>query len=208
MLRNRKSRNKRPKAQKVKYSGRFSDHIIQGVLIFASVLLAFWLNDLRNQHIERRASSLALEAVVNEIRQNKSILERWTPRHREMFERSEQFLKTALDTATVFNYWQFTDGPVMSEFITYDTRDIIRQTNPRMDLDTRLLINRIYRQQEYVDNALDKLVREFLGQREVFDERNVRENYLLFHILIGDLWGQGQAMIREYETALETLARK
>jgi len=208
MLRNRKSGKIRSKAQKVKYSRRFSDHMIQGVLIFTSVLLAFLLNDFRNQHIERRVSNLALEAVVNELRQNKSILERWTPRHREMFERSEQFLITSLDTASVFNYWQFTDGPIMSEFITYDTQDIIRQTNPRMDLDTRLLINRIYRQQEYVDNALDKLVREFLGQREVFDERLVRENYLLFHVLIGELWGQGQAMIREYEAALETLAKK
>jgi hypothetical protein len=122
-----------------------------------------------------------------------------------MLKQSEEFLINSLDTATVFNPWQFRDGPFMSEIITYDSWDIIRQTNPRMDLDTRLLINRIYRQQEYVDRALDNLVGDFLNQREIFDPGSVRENYILFHMLIGDLWGQGEAMIREYELALEQL---
>ncbi len=111
----------------------------------------------------------------------------------------------SLDTATVFNPWQFRDGPFMSEIITYDSWDIIRQTTPRMGLNTRLLINRIYRQQEYVDRALDNLVGDFLNQREIFDPGSVRENYILFHMLIGDLWGQGNAMIREYELVLDAL---
>ena len=96
----------------------------------------------------------------------------------------------------------------MSEIITYDSWDIIRQTNPRMNLDTRLLINRIYRQQEYVDKALENLIGDFLNQREIFDPNKVRENYILFHMLIGDLWGQGNAMIREYEFALNALESK
>lgn len=148
-----------------------------------------------------------MESVINEIKQNLAILNTWTPRHGEMLKQSEKFLINSIDTATVFNPWQFRDGPFMSEIITYDSWDIIRQTNPRMDLDTRLLINRIYRQQEYVDRALDNLVGDFLNQREIFDPGSVRENYILFHMLIGDLWGQGKAMIREYELALEHLER-
>jgi hypothetical protein len=70
------------------------------------------------------------------------------------------------------------------------------------------LINRIYRQQEYVDKALENLVGDFLNQREIFDPNKVRENYILFHMHIGDLWGQGDAMIREYEFALNALESK
>jgi hypothetical protein len=47
-------------------SERVVDHSIQGVLIFASVFLAFWLNDYRVQVGERRATQAALEAVINE----------------------------------------------------------------------------------------------------------------------------------------------
>ena len=195
------------KVKNPKFSRQLLDHTIQGILIFASVLVAFWLNDFRQKQEEKRTSRAAVESVINEIKQNLAILNTWTPRHGEMLERSEKFLMNSLDTATLFNPWQFRDGPFLSEIITYDSWDIIRQTNPRMDLDTRLLINRIYRQQEYVDKALENLVGDFLNQREIFDPNKVRENYILFHMHIGDLWGQGNAMIREYEFALEQLER-
>ena len=61
------------------------------------------------------------------------------------------------------------------------------QANPRIDLNTRLLINRIYRQQEYLDKAPENLTGDFLNQREIFDPNKVRENYILFHMLIGYL---------------------
>ncbi len=201
----KKHPGKIPQVKKRKFSRQVLDYSIQGVLIFASVLLAFWLNDFRLKQEEKKASMAAVESVVNEIKHNLAILKTWTPRHAEMLKHSEEFLMNSLDTSTVFNLWQFRDGPFMSEIITYDSWDIIRQTNPRMDLDTRLLINRIYRQQEYVDRALENLVGNFLNQREIFDPGKVRENYILFHMLIGDLWGQGNAMIREYEFALDAL---
>jgi len=47
------------------------------------------------------------------------------------------------------------------------------------------------------------MVGDFLNQREIFDPEKVRENYILFQMHIGDLWGQGKAMKREYEFALE-----
>ncbi len=196
------------KVKNRKFSRQLLDHSIQGLLIFASVLVAFWLNDYRQKQEEKRTSRAAVESVINEINQNLAILYTWTPRHGEMLKQSEEFLINSLDTATVFNPWQFRDGPFMSEIITYDSWDIIRQTNPRMDLDARLLINRIYRQQEYVDRALQNLVGGFLNQRELFDHDKVRENYILFHMLIGDLWGQGEAMIREYELALDALKQE
>jgi len=196
------------KVKNRKFSRQLLDHSIQGILIFASVLVAFWLNDYRQKQEEKRASRAAVESVINEIRQNKAILQTWTPRHGEIYQRSETFILNSLDTATQFNPWQFSDGPFMSEIITYDSWDIIRQTNPRMDLNTRLLINRIYRQQEYVDRALEKLTGDFLNQREVYQQDKLRENYILFHMLIGDLWGQGEAMIREYELALDALKQE
>lgn len=196
----------RQNRQKVKYSRRFSDHVIHGVMIFASVLLAFWLNDFRLNQEEKKRTKAAIEAVINEINQNMVILQTWTPRHGELYQRLDEFRQNSLDTATVFNLEQFLDGPIMQQIITYDSWDIIRQTNPQMDFDTRLLINHIYRQQEYVDNALKALI-DFFYQRESYSQEIVQENYLLFTMLVGNLWGQGEAMIREYGFALEQLER-
>lgn len=206
------SKGKRPEKRNkesgrhTRFRYRLSDHLIQGFLIFASVFVAFWLNDYRNQQVEKKVSRAALEAVVNEIRHNKAVLQRWAPRHKQMIEQAEFFIENSLDTMQVFDSYYFTRGqPIFQEIITYDSWDFIRQTNTRIDLNDRLLINRIYRQQNYVENALNALTQGFFSQRELFDKERVEENYVIFCNLIMELYGQEMAMIREYKVALEEL---
>jgi hypothetical protein len=91
---------------------------------------------------------------------------------------------------------------IFREILTYDSWDYLRQADVRLDLDTRLAVNRIFRQQEYVDNAVREAV-AFLNAREMFDPHRAAENYILFHRLITDLYYQQLAMLENYRRFLE-----
>lgn len=183
-------------------SERVVDHSIQGVLIFASVFLAFWLNDYRVQVGERRATEAALEAVINEVETNRGILERWAPYHQEIREKLETQLEAG-NGGGPFNPYVFMDERgIFREILTYDSWEYLRQSNVRLDLETRLAVNRVFRQQEYVDNAVRAAV-HFLSARELFDPERSEENMVIFHRLITDLYYQQVAMMENYGRFLE-----
>jgi hypothetical protein len=182
---------------------RVVDHLIQGVLIFASVFLAFWLNDYRIQVGERRATQAAMEAVINEVETNRGILERWSPYHREISERLEAHALAGGSESGPFNPYAFMDERgIFREILTYDSWEYLRQSDVRLDLETRLAVNRVFRQQEYVENAVRAAV-SFLGERELFDPARSDENQVIFHRLITDLYYQQVALLETYGRFLE-----
>jgi|GEM_PF-1848275 len=183
-------------------SSRLVDHMIQGALIFASVFLAFWLNDYRIQVGERRATQEAVEAVIVEVGTNRDILERWAPYHGEVVEKIEVRLESDRGEAVAFNPYEFMDDRgIFREILTYDSWEFLRQSDVRLDLDTRLAVNRVFRQQEYVDNAVRSAV-AFLNARELFDPGRSEENLIIFHRLISDLYYQQLAMVETYDRFL------
>jgi hypothetical protein len=184
-------------------SERVVDHVIQGVLIFASVFLAFWLNDYRVQVGERRATQAAIEAVINEVDSNRRILERWAPYHRGISEKLETEVEAGGGGSGPFKPYVFMDERgVFREILTYDSWEYLRQSDVRLDLETRLAVNRVFRQKEYVDNAVRAAV-HFLNARELFDPERSEENLVLFHRLITDLYYQQVAMLENYGRFLE-----
>lgn len=184
-------------------SERVVDHSIQGVLIFASVFLAFWLNDYRVQVGERRATQDALEAVINEVETNRRILERWAPYHKEISEKLETQLKAVSGGSEPFDPYVFLDERgIFREILTYDSWEYLRQSDVRLDLETRLAVNRVFRQQEYVENAVRAAV-HFLNERELFDPEKSEENLVMFHRLITDLYYQQVALLETYRRFLD-----
>jgi hypothetical protein len=185
---------------------RLIDHSIQAALIFASVFLAFWLNDYRHQVVERQNTEAAREAVINEVRTNRDILERWVPYHREVSHRVEARLQDGAGDGTgSFNPYEFMDERgVFREILTYDSWEYLRQSGVRLDLDTRLAVNRVFQQQQYVDRAVRAVV-DFLNDRELFDPDRAEENRVIFFRLITDLYHQEVAMLETYERFLETV---
>jgi len=193
----------RPKVGRWPLNQRVVDHLIQGVLIFASVFLAFWLNDYRIQVGEQRATQAAMEAVINEVEANRGVLERWSPYHREISERLEAELVAGGTESGPFDPYRFMDERgIFREILTYDSWDYLRHGDVRLHLDTRLEVNRVFRQQEYVDNAVRAAV-DFLGARELFDPARSNENRVIFHRLITDLYYQQVALLETYGRFLE-----
>jgi hypothetical protein len=92
---------------------------------------------------------------------------------------------------------------IFREILTYDSWEYLRQSGVRLDLETRLAVNRVFRQQEYVDNAVRAAV-HFLSARELFDPERSEENLVIFHRLITDLYYQQVALLESYGRFLET----
>ncbi len=194
------------KLKKINISTRTTDHLIQAVLIFTSVFLAFWLNELRVLNAEKQRTHEAIESVINEVSNNKAILERWMPKHSLMISAAEEFLQNSLDTIQQFNPQFITKGePIFREILTYDSWDYIKQTGTKLDINDRILISRIYKQQEYVDYSIKELTQNFYKQRELFDNEKRIENYIIYYNLIKEIYAQENAMIREYQYLLNKL---
>jgi hypothetical protein len=188
-------------------SERVVDHSIQALLIFASVFLAFWLNDYRIQVGEQRATEAVVEAVVSEISANKAVLERWAPYHREISERLEARLRDGADDDP--GQWEpfqpqayLDQRGIFQEILTYDSWEHLRQSDLRLDIQRRLAVNRIFRQQEYVDEAVREVV-GFLNGRELFDPALAQQNHIMFYRLMTELYHQEMALLENYRRFLE-----
>jgi hypothetical protein len=193
------------KAHLPKISRRIADHVVQAALIFTSVFLAFWLSDRRQARVEEERTREAISAVVNEIRSNKGVVERYMPALERVVAPMEAFLERGIDTVTTFDVDSITHGDlVFSEVLTYESWNYLERNDTRIALDKRLLIGRIYRQQRYVDAAIQELA-DFYKQREIFDTSRAAENHWMFYRAIKEIEGQSVAMLREYEYALGEL---
>nr|MBS0037886.1 hypothetical protein [Saprospiraceae bacterium] len=187
---------------------RISDHIIQGVLIFASVFLAFLLNEVRVNQIERNEAERVLNAVIGEIQSNLDILERWAPRHLELSEKTKHLIDASGDELSEFRLDELdTEGRgILREILTYDGWDFLRYNDAKIEINKRLQIYRIYRQQEYVDQAVNNTI-EFLADRTLMDPELALENHYIFYRLITELYYQELAMIKNYKLVLEKLTQ-
>lgn len=61
---------------------RLVDHLIQATLIFASVFLAFWLNEYLLEKNEIKYSEEIKNAILIEMKRNLSVLEEMEPYHK------------------------------------------------------------------------------------------------------------------------------
>jgi len=198
---------KKNKNDRLKLSQRISDHLIQAVLIFASVFFAFWLNEYRIEKNENQYSKQAQETVLKELKNNLRILEKWTPYHKVISDTTLQVLMTQIDTISNFVPDRLYDSEkgIQREFITDYARHLINQL--KMDLETKMLINRIYEQQKYVKTAFDDFF-GLLKQREKHRENLVKENYILFYQFITEVYWQEKAMIEQYKIVIDKLEKK
>ncbi|TVR39194.1 MAG: hypothetical protein EA392_07610 [Cryomorphaceae bacterium] len=190
------------------FSPKMRDHAVQAVLIFTSVFLAFALNECRMTSIEKRETRKALAAIVHEMENNLDVLERWAPYHKEVMDRTFQLLETdsAVLTQGRFSLEHLAgdSSSLMREFLTRHAWGYINAQNINFDLQTRIDVIMVYQQQEFVEKSLGRLI-ELLFSREMLEENQTLENYVLFGQYMGDLWGQEHAMIDTYKFTLERL---
>ena len=191
-------------------NSRILDHLINAFLIFASVFLAFWLNDFRQKQIQAGDSESAMEVIINEVENNLAILERWTPYHLEMLERLEELF--AVDSVQFIEYFDpsvLVDDykGIMREILTRHAEALINSPSIQFALEDRMDVIMIYQQQKYVENALQRLI-EMSYERAAMNPDRVVETYRVFYAMLSDLYGQEEAMIQNYQMRLDRLKNR
>ena len=172
-----------------------------GMICF-SVLLAFWLNELRLDYGKEQDTIKALNAIKAEIQTNKTILEKWLPYHNEVIEKLELAFEQD-NLPKPFNQSLFTDERgIFKELLTSNARNLLNNANIEVDIEKRLMIERIYEHQSFVITAHQKAF-HFVDSREIFKPELAFENYLIFQTLMKEVYGQEEALIRGYHRILE-----
>jgi hypothetical protein len=196
---------------KIKYriniSKRVADHLINAILIFASVFLAFWMNDIRTERNKIELTKDAKRAILVQFKLNRIILERWAPYHEDILKRgAEEFLKN-IDTVSRFDLELIPglNNGIQNEILMSNGWVLVDDQQINFDIETRLLTNQIYEQQRLVTEATRKITDDFLTQIELFDETKAKANYLMFYSLLDRLWEQENAMIIRLKEAINAL---
>ena len=190
-------------------SKRVADHLINAILIFASVFLAFWMNDIRTERNEIELTKDVKRAILVQFKLNLIILERWAPYHEDIIKRgAEEFLET-IDTVSRFDLGLIPglNNGIQNEILMTNGWVLIGDQQINFDIETRLLINQIYEQQRLVTEATRKITDDFLTQVELFDETKVKGNYLMFYSLLDRLCEQEKSMIIRLKEAINELEK-
>jgi hypothetical protein len=192
---------------KIKMDNRIADHIINAILIFTSVFLAFWMNEVRARKQSVDLTNEARTAILTELKINLLVLERWAPYHKTILEKGEDFVLNNADALSQFDLSLIPglNNGIQREILTSNGWSLIDDQQINFDLKTRLLVNQIYEQQKYVTKATSRITEDFLMDREVFDNTKVKENYLMFYSLIAELWGQEDAMIKRLKESINDI---
>ena len=190
-----------------KITDRIIDHLINAILIFASVFIAFWMNEIREKKSQNEYTNNAKEAILSELKNNLSVLERWTPYHKEILDKRDKLSLTNIDTAQGFRYEKIPglNNGIQREIITNSGWSLLMDKQVSLDIKTKMLINKTYEQQEYVTNASSRITNDFLNSREIFDNTKTIQNYMIFYSFLGELWGQEVAMIESLKYTISEM---
>lgn len=191
---------------KFQLSQRTLDHSIQAILIFASVLLAFWMNEYRIHRAEERVTQDALEAILSEVESNLGVLERWTPYHQSVIEKTQLILENPPEPSEEFSLRSVLEPNrgIFRELLTDNVWNYLNQAQVRVEMRLKLEIARVYEQQEYVEDALKDLF-SFLKERETIRSDLAPENWEMFYRKMSEVHAQETAMIESYKGVVARL---
>jgi len=82
---------------RLKISQRISDHLIEAILIFASVFFAFWLTDYRESHNKAETLKISLKQIASEMEYNHKRIESVFDYHSSLIQEIDS-IKNQTDT--------------------------------------------------------------------------------------------------------------
>jgi hypothetical protein len=189
---------------KIKISNRVADHIINAILIFASVFLAFWMNEIRIENKETELTYDAKKAILTEWKINLIIIERSNSYHEVILKKGEESILKNIDTINFFALELIPglSNGIQNETITSNSLSLVDDQQINFDIKTRLTINQIHEQQKKLVAAINTITNDFLIQRELFNKTKAKENYLMFYSLLEDLIEQENNTIARLKEAI------
>ena len=191
-------------------------YLYEGALIVLSVLLALFLNELRNTWQESRRTEEIIENLRNEITKNKETV--------EVHYRYLTLVLNNIDSAlvnedyqselvaTAENYFNIQavapEGVFNAGFIDEIAWIIAQENNiyAKVDFETISLLSEIYEQQAMIKQGYE-MVGEIMASREALDSTRVRETLTMikYNAYKGYSYDRMPGLLRSYDEALKKL---
>ncbi len=183
----------------------------EALLIVFSVLLALWLDELRQERRENAYLSANLEQIASEMRNNLGIVERLLPYHRSIVAELDRHIASAglregLRGEQGIEYMRLMPNGLIQEFYSVTAWDLARQggVTTRLDFETGYAISRAYSSQAFVDNTIRSLF-EFLLGPDAVAPADLRTSTIVLRNRMAELVGQENALKLNYEAALAAI---
>ena len=181
-----------------------------------SVLLALFLNELRNSWQESQQTKDVIENLRNELAKNKTTIEKQQSYLTLVLDNIDSALIHEAYRATLLfteeNY--FNVGAVAPEGIFYggfidEIAWLIAQENniySKVDFETISLLSEIYEQQAMINKGYE-MVEEIIASREARDPAKVKEtlSMIKYNAYKGYSYDRMPGLLRSYDGALEKL---
>ncbi len=193
--------------KKLKLSERIIDHLIQAILIFISVFLAFWLSQYQEKQETKRITQEVKNVIYQELSSNLREVEKNEAVHAKICAGLVDFYNTKLDTITQFSLWEMFDKTESIVHRTLPSGAVNLALDHRMELAPfiKARISLVYEEQKKVNEIYQKLFDNFLYSKERFDEKLVRENYLIFYGLLDKLWNREKVLISKMKEVVNLI---
>jgi len=198
---------------KISLNRRIKRYFAEMLLIIISVLLAFVLNEVRNNYIEKQKRVTSLEFIQEEIKENHLFIVETIEIHKAIWNVLDSIIETKSFESTFseengFAYQNFYQGKIFKQALSNDAWGIANNNNilSKMQIDNIMKLSRAYEQQNSVMDAAWE-INDFLQSDDVYYKDKVNINCKIlrnrFHLLIG----LEIRLIKNYKEAEETLLR-
>lgn len=181
-----------------------------GLIVF-SVLLALFLNEVREQFKQQETKDHALQMIKVELQNNLTTLNQWLPYHKDVLQNFEQSLKLdkqglVLDNQYAYISQQMPEG-VIRAVLDDSSWEAIKQSavSSTLDVDTLFALSKTYKiQHQGVESTLKRIL-AILYSREAVSEGELQQTLLLLRNAFQELIAQEIYLIQVYQDVIKDL---
>ncbi|HAF29734.1 MAG TPA: hypothetical protein DCG75_11870 [Bacteroidales bacterium] len=192
---------------------RLKRYFAEMTLIILSVLLAFILNELRNNHIENKNLITSLEFIKEEVSQNQLYINEIINVHKKVIENIDSLLinEKFHDTFSPeygFSYFNIYKKSFFNQLLSNDAWNIANNNNvfDKMNIREVVILSSAYEQQQHVMRAAWD-INDFLLSEAIFDEERTETNCKILRNKFKTLLGLEIRICYNYEEAIKTLSK-
>lgn len=193
---------------------RVNWYLAQMLLIIVSVLLAFFLNELRNQSLKDKRLETSLHFIQSEILTNQQILQEAMIVHKEVVRKIDSLLQRndlegLYDETDGFSYQRIYAKSYFDELLSSDAWQIAYQNQVfnEMEMQDVVVLSRAYEQQELVMSHVWQ-ISEYLQSARIFSKKRTEENCKLLRKRFQVLVGLELRLESNYNTAIQLLENR
>lgn len=175
---------------KIKFSQRFTDHLIQAFLIFTSVFLAFWLTEIREEQKTKEVVRAALENIASEMNHNHNRMVTTYLYHLEMIKQMDSLSTNHPENFKKYYGYQLKDWkgvqiPMLrsSAFQTLLNSGVIED----IPFDIIKSISNIYNSQSAIQRLDDSILEKILNDKGFTTLSDIRHAFGLYAEILPDI---------------------